>query len=249
MSNSLDESDLSSALYLNQGGKTKSHKSKEKSTIATTDNLGLKIRVIKGLIDIRMMMKKNAHTICLIIIVAILINMALQVILFYFLYTSTYNCYFNDKGQGTIIDKAIENNQEQSEDTTGDENLPKKRDRNNDYYWMTQIFNKIENAHITIGNKIKAQLITEFAKIANKLESLISEQEAATKGFYMLLEDTARFEFQTPKGRGTHTDNGNQPRVNWPRPPRTRPTRKSIWIGPTGIPGYALMSKCKTPEK
>lgn len=244
MSNSLDESELSSALYLNQGHKTKSSKSRGKSTVATTDNLGLKIRVIKGLIDIRMMLKRNMITLITVIITCVLINMVLQLTLFYFLYINT--------GCGTSYDTSggSDNNYDTSLDLPADsddsqEALPKKKNKNNEnYFWMTQIYQKIESSNDIIISSIKNFLKDEFRKMLSKLDDSIADQEERTRGFYLFLENAGKFEFQTPKGRSRI---GSDPRTSpknpsVPRPPR--PTRKTKWIGPTGFPGYANSNGC-----
>lgn len=236
---------FSSATYINNDDGHKSVQSKKMLPVINTDKLGMKIRVIKGLIDLRFMIRRWFFNLCLYIGVLILLLICLNLILFYFLYTKPCRCDVgiiesNDDGKETTY--IIPNVNEEKDD---DEQPTKEAKKHNWFFWTTQIFEKIESAGKDIKSTLASVIGTVSRSLEKKISEIVIEQEERTRGFWMELTNTERFRFETLKSkndRGSNTRKRKKPETPksppvWPRGPPPQPRPTSVWIGPPGAPG------------
>lgn len=243
---------FSSATYINNDDGTKSVPSKKMLPVINTDKLGMKIRVIKGLIDLRFMIRRWFFNLCFFIGLLFFVTLCVMLILFYFLYTNQPICdvgIIDSKDSTEKVTYIVPNSPDESQE---DEQPTKEAKKHNWFFWTTQIYGKIDEANKEITSNVANMLGAISRNLERKISEIVIEQEEKTRGFWMELTNTERFRFETMKARsrgGRTTTSKKKPGLNprptyptYPRYPNDRPPVRptSVWIGPPGRPGEQL---------
>lgn len=247
MSDTRDDSDFSSALYLNNEKERekarKSIKSREKSSIVSGSQLDASFRLIKGLIDTKNMIKDLFFKLGMTTIIGFAVVIAVSIILTFLLYLSLPVCDFSKiqcaqmsavDAEGNPISTDVE-----SSDSEEEEELPKKRERQNEFFWMSQIFDRMKKQNREITELLRGSIHDIISRVMRELDEKFKEQQIKTVSLYLNLKRTEGFEFSMPKHggeKGKTRRSDHDPRV---RQPDSYPTRKPGWFRPNGPP--ALM--------
>lgn len=244
MSDSRDESDFSSALYLNNEKERdkmrKGSRSKEKSSIVSSSQMDASFRLIKGLIDIKNMIKDLFFKLGVTVIIGAAGIIAVMVILSLLLYLNLPNCSCVEKlckmsESMQSYDTRIMIEGRDSEESIKDTGQGR-RERQNGFFWMSQIYERLDKQNQEIANLLRTSIYDIVNRMKSELDKQFKEQEAKTVSLYLNLKRTEGFEFHMPN----IADDGQLDKSRIPGrrrlPDRFVPTGRPGWFRPEGPP-------------
>lgn len=251
MSETRDDSDFSSALYLNNEKEReklkRSIKSREKSSIVSSSQLDASFRLIKGLIDTKNMIKDLFFKLGMTVILTSAVIIAVSIILALLLYLAMPDCsccsdmsgYFNNPNTGL----EVAGTRLPYSDDGGETILTPdgRKERRGGWFWMTQIWERLDQQNEEIAKILRNSIYDIVGRVLTELDNKFKEQEHRTISLYLNLKRAEEFEFKMPQGGKSKIKLGTDRRLPDPYPPRVRPTRGQRWFRPSGPP--AIMSK------
>lgn len=246
MSDTFNDSEPSSVFYMNQLRSTRSIKSKIKSPSMSSEKLDLKIRIVKSIVDFKTLLHQKFSTMEMTLIIGFAICIMLQGILFYFLYTASGSCSCTENKNESSMFTPTPNPSDSEEDANIEPKLnPEfRKEKKDGWFWASQIYTKIDESNTQLINKIDTLIQGLASDILTKIQSEVEIQTELTKGFYLTMKNAEEVEFETPNRKGIKKTQGEEsedlPRRRIPIQPPKKPKPTSVWIGPTGIPGYAI---------
>lgn len=236
MSERRDDSDFSSAIYVNPTKETRSYRTK--SNLTSNECLDLRIKTFQIAVDLKRLYQLLVKQILTLIIVLFIALSIVNGILFFYLY----------QNQQAILEAVVitnENDEPIVKLPTKGAQQDKKIDM---FFWTSQIFDRLTESE----EKMKSQISSIMYNVANKITTQLENQQHSndkiTQSFRMILENAGRFEFHTPMLTGSD----NIPKV-FPKLPTTRPftiapTRRTRWPRPGGPPGLSS-SRTTAPKE
>lgn len=246
MSDTFNDSEPSSVFYMNQVKSNRSVKSKPKLSLMSSEKIDLKIRIVKSIVEFKNLLHQKFVTMEITLIVGFALCLLLQGVLFYFMYTAIptccKSCGTNNEPKFTPID---------TDDETGTELEPNtrekgKKQKDDAWWWASQIYTKIDESSTRLLKKMDNMFQVMLNDVLSKIQDEVEYQTELTKGFYLTLKNAEEVEFEMPNKKNVkktqEREQDDRTRVKHPVLPPRKPRPTSVWIGPTGMPGYAVRS-------
>lgn len=227
-------SEQSSALYLNQMNSNRS--SKSRSNHSNHGEIEMQVRVIKGLIDTKNMIRDLFIRLGIVIIVSVGIAMLVNGVLSYFIYINLPDCNLNEKeaGKYPIIIQPRYNDKNTINPTK------KTRSANEDWFWQSQLYDEMKRSNKEIIQRIDDQIKISSETMTQVFKKSLEEINHKMHSFYLKFGTAHDMEFSIP---GTRDKRGATPTTHPPKRGRyTTRSRGTFWFRPGGPPG--IKSNC-----
>lgn len=227
-------SEQSSALYLNDMNSNRS--SKSRSHHSHNGDIEMQVRVIKGLIDTKNMIKDLFMRLGIVIIVSVGIAMLVNGILSYFIYINLPDCNLNEKeaGKYPIIIQPRYNDKNDATPTK------KTRSANDDWFWQSQLYDEMRRSNKEVIKKIEDQIDKSIEKLSTVITKSIDDIDHKINSVYLKFGTAHDMELAIPGGRdkrGTVTPTSKPRREKF-----TTRSRGTFWFRSEGPPG--IKSNC-----
>lgn len=231
MNDSFDRSHQSSALYLNQAPSYKSHRNR--SVKSDNGDVEFHVRVIKGLIDTKIMIRDLFIRLGVVIIVSVGISMIINGILSYLIFINLPECDMSKVECGKnpiIIRPGLEDGNKikpHPTHATGE--------RQTEFTWQAQLYEEMKRSNREVMSKITSEMNKGIRNLADKMESGLKELELKVQSFYLKLGSAQDVEVSLPNPKGRRR---STVQFSPTLPSRvTRYERGTRWFRPDGPPG------------